>query len=174
MPTIIVEDGTGVANANSYVSEAELDSYSSDRGVVIPSTSTAKQQYLILAMDYLSSFDYQWKGKKTVDTNPLAWPRKEVSISGLLLADDEIPQALKNAQCLLVVEQTAGTLLFPKPVQSVIEGLVTQKTIGPITKKFAFNGKGTANSSRPVKIASVFCAIRDFLMYEFSTGTVRL
>jgi hypothetical protein len=34
---MVVEDGTGLANANSYASEATLDTYTDDRGITLAS-----------------------------------------------------------------------------------------------------------------------------------------
>ena len=52
MATIIVETGAGLTNSNSYVSESDLATYASDRGVTITGTAAV---LIIQAMDYLES-----------------------------------------------------------------------------------------------------------------------
>ncbi len=53
---IVVEDGTQVAGANSYVSESDLTTYASDRGVALSETESV---LIIKAMDYLNTLRYQ-------------------------------------------------------------------------------------------------------------------
>lgn len=131
MPTLIIEDGTGVDNANSYADVAYLDSYASDRGFNIPTDDADKQVFLIRAFDYLCT--------KLCDCVVFA----------------PIQDALKKAQCQLVVEQQKRTLLYPKPITSSVEGFVTEKTVGPLTKKFSPVTGGRAATDQPVRIASV-------------------
>ena len=52
MATIIVETGAGLTNSNSYVSEADLATYATDRGITITGTAAV---LIIQAMDYLES-----------------------------------------------------------------------------------------------------------------------
>lgn len=155
MPTLIVEDGTGVANANTYIDETFLAAYAEERGLSIPSEVETQQQYLLRAMDYLSWYNEVFRGSRTIAGSFLPWPRKDISIDCEELDSNSIPLQLKNAQAQLVVEQQQRTRLFPKPRTSSVEGLVTQKTVGPLTKKFSFNGAGIASANAPVRIMSV-------------------
>lgn len=100
MATIIVEDGTIVTGANSYISEAELDTYAADRGVTI--VAADKKVLIIKSMDYIESLGY--KGIKRLDTQPLQWPRGSVVVDNFLLAIDEIPQLLKDGQAQTCLE----------------------------------------------------------------------
>lgn len=155
MPTLIVEDGSGVTNANTYVDLIYLAAYAADRGLTIPTVDADKEKSLLKAMDYLESRRGEFQGSKTVGTQSLQWPRTGVSIDCNDLDSDVIPEELKKAQCQLVVEMQTGTRLYPSPRTSSIEGLVIEKTVGPLTKKFSANGYGLANSTKPVTIASV-------------------
>lgn len=93
MATIVIEDGTEVAGANSYASEAELSTYAADRGVTITGTPAI---LLIQAMDYIEQQNF--KGEKNSNTQPLVWPRYGVWIDGFAIDSDTIPQLLKDAQ----------------------------------------------------------------------------
>ena len=55
---LIVEDGTGIANANSYVSEQELADYLSARGLSVPEDANPVA-LIIRAMDYVESKDFR-------------------------------------------------------------------------------------------------------------------
>ena len=101
---IIVEDGTLVAGANSYASEAELAAYADLRGIVI---TGIESELLITAMDYIESRAFLGT-KKSVD-QALVWPRNGVYIDGFLIADDAIPQLLKDAQMEAALAVEAGS-----------------------------------------------------------------
>lgn len=155
MPTITVEDGSGVSGANSYVDVAYVDSFADDRGLDLPDTTLVKEQYIIKAMDYLGFFTDRLDGYKTATTNDLPFPRKEFYVNGEEIEDDEIPEELKQGLAQLVVEQHAGTALWPTAKTNTGEGYVTEKTLGPMTKKFSDKGQGSASSYGPTHIMSV-------------------
>lgn len=103
MATIIVEDGTGKTDSNSYVSEADVTTYATDRGV----TLTADADILIIkAMDYLETLDYI--GTKFSQAQALQWPRNNVYIDGYYIEPSTIPQELKNSQMALCLSIDAG------------------------------------------------------------------
>ena len=91
MATIVVEDGTVVAGANSYVTEAELTTYAADRGVTL---AAATDVLLIKAMDYIESLAFI--GDKHKESQPLQWPRDEVYIDRYYIERETIPKELKN------------------------------------------------------------------------------
>jgi hypothetical protein len=103
--TLIVEDGTGLTTANSYVSEAEADAYFE----IVPAysdvwaayTATEKENLLRMATRVLDART-SWEGHKQVDESALRWPRKHVrDRDGLLVDSDLVPQAVKDATCEL-------------------------------------------------------------------------
>lgn len=90
---IIVEDGTNVTSANSYVTTAELTAYATARGVTLV---TGAESLLIQAMDYIETQQYQ--GSKVLFTQGLQWPRVNVWIDGWYNNVTTIPKELKNGQ----------------------------------------------------------------------------
>ncbi len=161
---LIVEDGTIVANANSYIDLSFLTSYAAVRGASIQATSELQEQAALQAMDYLESIRFQGS-KVDVALQTLQWPRKTVFIDCVAFAENEIPLALKNAQAQLIVSLQAGILLWPKPITSTSEGMVTEKTVGPLTKKFAANKSNgeVANSRQRIVIAQVEAFLNQLL-----------
>lgn len=93
MATIIIEDGTGKTDANSYATESALSTYASDRGITISGTNN---ELLIAAMDYIESLDFT--GIKNTKAQSLQWPRYGVYIDGYSFDNDAIPQLLIDAQ----------------------------------------------------------------------------
>ncbi len=94
MATITVEDGTIVANATSYVSVADVESYISERALTTI-TSADIDELIIRSMDYIEGLNF--KGVKLTKDQSLIWPRAGVVKDSYLVDTDEIPQELKDA-----------------------------------------------------------------------------
>ncbi len=99
---IVVEDGTGLANADSYSSVADADTYLAsigDPGSWSTQTVTAKEQALVRATQWLdNTYRTEWKGRRKLQTQALAWPRVEVyDEDDFLVPDDEVPTILAKA-----------------------------------------------------------------------------
>lgn len=74
---IVVEDGTGLPNANSYVSVAEASAFLTMRALNAftgLADDAAREAALVNATDWLTSA-YDWHGVRKLDTQALAWPR---------------------------------------------------------------------------------------------------
>lgn len=121
MATIIVEDGSLVANANSYVTVAEFQAYCSDRNITISDTYGDESELLILAMDY---FEQQpFKGIKYIETQALQFPRSDLYIDGYLTDSDAIPALVKNAQMTIAVAIMVGN----DPISTVDRAVKREK-----------------------------------------------
>lgn len=103
MATIVVEDGTGKTNSNSYVSEADFGAYATDRGITVSGTAAV---LLIQAMDYIEQQPY--KGIKGTDEQALQWPRYGVYVDSYYVGETVIPQLLKDALCEVALGIDAG------------------------------------------------------------------
>jgi len=99
--TLIVEDGTGITTANSYLTALEAD----DILCVNPTsyalwtalTPTEKDTYLVWASGYIDDY-VQWNGYKTVENSGLRWPRCGVyDRDSILIGENDIPDQLKQA-----------------------------------------------------------------------------
>jgi len=91
---LVVEDGSLVANANSYVSAADFVAWADARGVTYPSYPEIEQK-IMRAMDYIESLNFV--GQKHEETQALQWPRDYVLIDGYSVESDEIPKEVKTA-----------------------------------------------------------------------------
>jgi len=127
--TIIVEDGSLVANANSYVTTAELSTYASARGVTITGTAA---DLLIQAMDYIESRNFI--GYRYTQDQALQWPRSYVYIDGFMVAITTIPQLLKDAQCEVALAIDAGN----NPLVT-LERDTKSETVGPVSVTYMDN-----------------------------------
>ncbi len=109
---LIVEDGSIVADANSYVTYDYALAYHALRGnSAWAAGSDANQQYAIIratqAVD--SIYKGKWKGTPTeYGTQELEWPRQDVEVNGVELDDDLIPTSLKKAVCEAALRELAS------------------------------------------------------------------
>ena len=104
MATIIVEDGTGKADSNSYITESGLTAYATDRGI---SFSVSTAVLLIQAMDFIEQQSF--KGDKLTGAQALVWPRGNVSLDGYAVATDSIPKLLADALCEVAMAIDVGS-----------------------------------------------------------------
>lgn len=136
-----------IVGTDTYASEAELAAYALARGITVTGTPSV---LLIKAMDYLATLEDRWQGSRTSASQPLAWPRTGVYVYGTALADDAIPQSLKDAQCRLALDADAGVVLLPT-VSAGSKGSVIEETVDVVTVKYAEG----ANNTQPVFTAAM-------------------
>jgi hypothetical protein len=116
---LIVEDGTFVTNANSFVTDAEFKTYANIRNFDLPATQPDREALLILAMDYLSGKELMMKGRRTEETQALMYPREDVYIYNAKLLKTVIPSQIKNAQMELAAQANESSLLKTGTVQNL-------------------------------------------------------
>lgn len=137
--SFVVEDGHGISDANSYVTVRFADDYLAYRTDFDWATRTVdqKQAALVQAAAYVDArYGRLFAGRVATPTQALAWPRKDSGYDGL-------PVVLKRAVALYAA-YAAVSPLAPAPATSggLAQGVVTEKTVGPISKKFAAVTKG--------------------------------
>lgn len=109
---LTIEDGTGVAGADSYATAAELAAYATRYGLTVPAT-VADQEVLLrraaAAMDSLN-----WRGTRTHRAQQaLAWPRLGIVAHGEVIGSTVIPGQIKAGQMVLAAEIHADDLAPP-------------------------------------------------------------
>jgi hypothetical protein len=100
--TLIIEDGTGKPDAESYASAEDLAMYAVKFGVVIPEGVPAQEALLrraALAMDGMT-----WKGRKTNSEQALSWPRRGVELDREIKPDNYLPARILYGQMALAAE----------------------------------------------------------------------
>ena len=137
--TLVVEDGSGLANAESYISVGDADTYHTAFGNTGWSGDTAtKEVALRNATQYIdSTYLKRWKGTKNKSTQALMWPRYGVvTIDGWPITGTEIPLALKRATA-----EAAMRALTEELVPDITDpGTITfyAVEVGPISEKTAY------------------------------------
>lgn len=131
---IIVEDGSNVPNANSYVSLSGAREYAEYRGVELPSDDDELAALLIVGMDYLESKECEFQGYRANDTQSLSWPRSGVYLNCKEYPSDVIPSQLIGALVQLAIAQDAGIDIFPNTTS---EDYITSAKVGPLSVSFS-------------------------------------
>lgn len=133
--TLVVEDGSIVAGANSFVSEDDIVAYALARGVTLPySTDEDKDKVAVLgimAADYLRIMN--WRGELVDPAQPMPWPRKNFT-GNPQSAEDAIPFAVIEAQKQLTLLANGGTVLIPTWAGT---GFLVKEKIGPIENVYS-------------------------------------
>lgn len=142
--SLVVEDGTGLPDAESYVSVAELRTYATRRGQQLPADDSGCEALLIQAVDFLQTL--RWKGSKTTTTQRLKWPRQDVWTDDYGPIDkNTIPQELKDAQCTLaIIAQTIP--LMPNAQANSKGGIQSESVYGAVARTYF---KSSLAESRP-------------------------
>lgn len=150
MATIIVEDGTGIANSNSYVTLAEADQYFTDTGNLgWAGTDDFKNQNLInatAAMDATYGPRYISFLRDEV-TQALLWPREQVWDRHSRRIDDlSIPTSLKNAQYEMALLSQNGVDLYPEGRK---DNNITAESVavGEINQSFTYQKSATEQAT---------------------------
>lgn len=146
---LVIEDGSGKSDAESFISVEDADTYFSNRGnATWAALNTAqKEQNLRKATDYIGqTYRQRWKGVRVTSEQALDWPRAYVvrddidyvSGAGYVLIDgfyyypsDEVPQAVKTA-CAELAYRASAAELAPD-----LEQLVKREKIDVIEVEYA-------------------------------------
>ena len=130
--TLIIEDGTGKPDAESYASAAELVMYASKFGVTIPADETAQEALLRRAA--LAMNGKTWKGRKTDSDQALAWPRRGVELDCQIKPDNYLPARIQYGQMALAVEIHQDDI---DPVEKRKGAVLLDRVEGAVTRQYA-------------------------------------
>lgn len=99
---LIIEDGSVVANANSWATDDEFKAYAKLKGYSVPATQPDREALLANSYDFINfTYEQQLQGYRvTPQVQTGVMPRNGIYAYGLLVANDSIPQDFKNAQML--------------------------------------------------------------------------
>lgn len=130
--TLIIEDGSGKPDAESYATAEDLAMYATKFGVVIPA-GVAVQEALLrraaLAMDGMT-----WKGRKTSSEQALAWPRREIHLDGENKPHNYLPARIQYGQMALAAEIHQDDV---DPVELRKGAVVRERVEGAVDREYA-------------------------------------
>ena len=156
---LVVEDGRGLSNSNSYVSVDFADQYFLARGMSNEWTGEAseKASKLIVAAAWLDGA-FLWRGTIMKKAQAMSFPRDGMDAEGRYLI--KVPEAIKFAQCELALHYSKGELdrTFD------YHGRVEEIRVGPITQKFSsVDRSGTSVSTGGISQEVEFTYVKRLL-----------
>jgi hypothetical protein len=138
--TLIVEDGSIVADANSYISLADALLRAPVLGVTISAVTEEGESQLIQAA-YALDRDYRsfYKGSKTdPDNQSMQWPRTGVTIDNIEQSENSIPQEVIDSQIFMAGYIASGVDL--NPVDDGRE-IASEEVVGAVKQAYFKNGR---------------------------------
>lgn len=105
---LITEDGTGVANANGYITVQQFEDYCDAHGITVGTGD--EESAIIRATMYIDAcFRLRFAGYMTFGRNQyLEWPRTAVLDSEYFpISNNEIPREIRNACCEAAARELA-------------------------------------------------------------------
>ena len=161
------EDGTGLDDSTSYVSSAEYTQYLENYGYTSNKTGDEILQ-LLNRSQLLINERYWFKGEIVKNTQALDWPRHRCyTKNNVSIASDEIPKALKDAQCSIayqidLADEAEGEITNPNAEK---EGYQSQ-SLGPMSITY---GNNSSSNDRGISYNTA-----DTLLKPFTDNTYRV
>lgn len=161
---LITEDGTGKADAESYITVAGADTRMANVGNTNWTTLTAteKEQALRRATIYMEqAYRERWTGYRHTTTQALSWPRNSVVIDGFVTVDsDVVPADVANACADLAFKAAAGDL-NPELTRGVV-----RKKVGPLETEY------DRNSPQSVRYRNIDMMLAPYLKGSSAMATL--
>jgi hypothetical protein len=141
---LVVEDGTGKANAESYISVSDATTYHSDRGNAgwaALASDTVREQLLRKATEYmLQVYRLAWAGSRISADQALDWPRADVPRKDVTYgygsypsyyAHDSVPTEIKRACAELALKANSG------PLAPDLTQMIVRQKVGPLETEYS-------------------------------------
>ena len=137
---LIVEDGTGLPDAESYISVLDATAYHLKMGRkeawALVGNEASKEAMLRRATQYLQSrYLGRWKGNPRVFTQVLDWPRTGVETRNMSFVSNAIVPEEVKAACAELALKAFSEDLMPDATQTV-----KREKVGPLETEYDIYG----------------------------------
>lgn len=121
---LIVEDGSGVVGANSYVSRPYSDDYFENHPFYSDNWNEIevyKKEGLLVAASQQLDVLFNWYGFRTYNQQELSWPRQRVWYGPIrdYVSYSTIPKQVKQATCEMAYFMSKGDVFAPSSSASL-------------------------------------------------------
>jgi len=154
--TLVVEDGTGLATANAYISVAYADAYHLDRfNEGWAGTTEKKESAILRATEYIDRV-YLFQGSPINGDQALLFPRVGIVTDDYVsIESDVVPDFLQRA----AAEAAVGILCSGDPTESVQTSAprTRRERVGVIEAEFLFDSpEGSITFPRVAEILAPY------------------
>lgn len=168
---LIVEDGSGKVDADSYLSVANSNTYWDKHGYASAwrdALEEKKEEALRMATQWIDlTFGGRWDGERREEAQALDWPRSGIEdADGFDVAEDSLPQALKDATAEAAQRYLADAASLMPDLKPADAGIGSESvTFGPISESVTFIGSKPSTTV----FRKINAMLRDFV---FSANTL--
>lgn len=163
MPTLVIENGSGVEGANSFAEVADFLTFIDLRGVIDTPADDDAARLLVRAADRMR--EMQWLGEPVERSQALPWPRKNVVLKphSELFPSNDIPREVEQGQMALAIEIAQQDKIREVQVQPG-QRVVSEETVqGVGGRKYAVHTGGNADQYQKADSPSR-ALFKDFLV----------
>ena len=132
---LVVEDGSIVANADSYVTRSDFIAWALRRGYTVADDLLADNK-LVTAFDFINGIESSLAGRLTVRGQAGAYPRIDLVLQSYSWLSTEIPTQAKDYQMSLALDQVNGIDIF-NPPQSDSVAVKRSRVEGAVEEEYA-------------------------------------
>jgi hypothetical protein len=143
--TLIVEDGTGLANANGFVSIATVDAYFTERNAANFALWDAiadgtQAELIVTASTYLqNTYGTRWNGRRLAQTQSMDFPRIEIEdLDRFHVDSNSVPVAIEQATAELALKANTETLMPDITSPGVINRI--SQAVGSLKQDISYQG----------------------------------
>jgi len=149
----ILEDGTGIENANAYVDENYANNYYMGERLAMFSELSDKESVIVSATQ-LVDISYDWKGTRQSIEQGLNWPRDDVELEGHEITG--IPNALKKAVCeaVFIIMNSDGELFSNDNQREAVK----ESVAGAVAVEYAIKEEATKYEVLNKILRGLYCA----------------
>ncbi len=147
---IVVEDGSGLSTAETYITIVDADAYHAARGnpsAWSGASTTTKESCLRAAACYLDA-EYKWRGTRKREAQSLAWPRLYVvDDDNFAISSTVVPERVRRATAELALRHIT-TSIMP---DSNTGGVVRERSkVGPLETEKEYAGTKSTRADFPI------------------------
>lgn len=137
--TLIIEDGSIVAGANSFVTALDVFNHAALIGqsdAWAAQAAVVQEQAIIRAMQTLRRYEERFRGWRVSASQTLPWPRYGALVNAYELASNVVPEAIKEATAELAIRELTARATMPDEIVSADGAIVeSSREIGPLKKR---------------------------------------
>ena len=142
MADLIIEDGSGVEGANSYVSLDDAYLIAENYGWTLPIDAELANVALANGYSYLDTLEDAMSGERTYEDQTGSFPREGCYCGAFAVAENVIKNEVKRAQVRAAVTFGAGTEVNPDDDG---KSIASEEVVGAVKVSYFDNNK-TGNS----------------------------
>lgn len=166
--TLVVEDGTVVAGANTYVTTAQADTFFENRGFTLwtdTASDESKEAALIKGAQYMQQkMRLLWKGSRVDAFQRLDWPRRGVDIPDffdpffrqinvplqfqdtVFIPENVVPVEVQEAQMLLSAETLNAAGVSATQLQPSYGRKTKREKVGDLEVEYMTSEEGSGST----------------------------